>query len=115
GSAKTRSTQASGSFFSSAMQSPEMILSRSLSLMVPSRRPQSDLTVKRESMGGSQKKWREEKILRFVVIFLAARLASSCLGIVTAPIKAAADVTGDLARAGVGAAIPDGDDEKKQN
>jgi hypothetical protein len=43
----------------------------------------------------------------------AAALAASCVaGIITAPIKAAADVTGDVARAGVGAAIPDGENKK---
>jgi hypothetical protein len=51
---------------------------------------------------------------RVVLVLFAAALASSCVaGIITAPIKAAADITGDIARAGVGAAIPDDDDKKK--
>jgi hypothetical protein len=50
---------------------------------------------------------------RFVLAALAACLASSCVtSILTAPVRAVVDVTGDVARGAVDVATPDGDDKK---
>lgn len=48
-------------------------------------------------------------MIRLLAALAAACLAASCM--VTAPIRAAADVTGDVARGAVGAVTPGGDDK----